>query len=718
MTQERPGYYNFKGGNMAFDPDQYLAEREGIPREAAPMAFDPDAYLAERAPEEPQAQPEPQAPAEPSPEALEEAAQVRTSPRMRRGAQARAVRQAEQEQFLSSLPPERRALLESISPAEAAMIGIGRGFTDVGRGVGLMDDPREGELEAFRQLEEASPEATIGQVVGQAAPFVPAGFGVAGIASTPARVAATGALGATEGGILARGQGADAGETLQAAGIGGSVASALELGLPVIGRVGSKIFRRVLGKTPKGALVDAAGRPTQEFVEALDKAGLSYDDVLDESIKQMKGQALDPDYAAREAFLRSQGLDPTRAQVTREAADFQAQQEAAKTSSRIRDALEQQEAVLTTRFNNQILETGGDIGQANTVSDALVSKASTLDNEVSRLYQEAREILPDEKNVRLSELSTKLKQLAPSDRRAGGNISAVVGDLQAKGVLDDNLKVIGKIDVETAEDVRMLMNELYDPKNPFGNMKLRELKETLDEDVFKAAGKDVYDQARSAKREFEKGLSRAKISKFDDRKQNLVRDILENKVDPDRLTEQVVFSKKWRPNDLEQLKDYITDTPEGLAAFNDLKADTLQEIKDMAFIGPQDAQGMRSLSADKLDKALKRVGPKKLQVLFNEDERKFLSDLVKVTRLREPVKGTALGQGPTAQAVNSLKRVLRGDGVLGNLVDAIDITGQNKAVLKALPKQKQPFTGSGVRTGAALGAIAPMAAAEEQEEAP
>ena len=131
-------------------------------------------------------------------------------------------RKKTREELLSELPPERRELIESISPAEAALIGMGRGFSDIARGVGLMEPADQTEKEAFSQLEQQQPLATAGQIAGQAAPLVPAGIGLGGIAATAPRVAATAALGAAEGGVIARGEGLDLGTQLLSAGIGGT----------------------------------------------------------------------------------------------------------------------------------------------------------------------------------------------------------------------------------------------------------------------------------------------------------------------------------------------------------------------------------------------------------------------------------------------------------------------------------------------------------------
>lgn len=620
---------------------------------------------------------------------------------------------SEREAALAALPPERRALLESINPAEAALIGAGRGLTTIGRAVGLAEPETRFETQAIEQLRTQQPIAvTGGEVAGEAAPFIAPGLGVAGIGARAGQVAATAGLGALETGLIARGRGADIGQQFQAAGIGGTVAGALDLALPVVGRIGGKVIRKALGKAPTGAVVDASGKPSQEFIEALSESGQSFDDIIKEAKDELTKKAVKPREAARKAFLESQGLDPTQAQITRNAADFQAQQEAAKTSSAVREALEKQDAILTTRFNNEILETGGDAtSQSAAVTDFITEKATVLDQEIGDLYRAARKAMPEAKNVRFENLARKLKALSPADRRAGGNISAVIGDMKAKGILSPEGKLVGRVDVETSEDLRKLMNELYDEKNPFGNSLLRQLKETLDDDVFSAAGEDVFNQARKAKTNFERELSRAKISKFDSRKNNLVRDVLENKVDPDQLVDKVIFSKTWRPDDLQQLKSYLGTDDAGKAAFNDMKAEVLQKIKDKAFIGAADEAGMQALSRDKLQKAINSMGAKKRNILFNKNEQKFLADMLEVTKIREPVRGTALGRGPSAQAISRIERRLKDIPWLGNLFDVVDIEGRK--VLRAKPT---PIPTAQARLPEAARAVIPAAAALTQQE--
>ena len=617
-------------------------------------------------------------------------------------------------------PLTQQAALEQLAgevgPFEAAAIGAGRGLTTLGRAVGLAEPEAPITRQAFQELEEQRPIATtVGEIAGESAPFLVPGLGVAGLAGRGAQFAGAVGLGAAEAELIAKGKGADIGQQLLSAGVGGTVAGALDLALPVIGRIGGKIVRRILNKAPDDAVIDAAGNPSQEFLDALSETGQTFDDVIQEAQEELSKKAVSPREAARKAFLKSQGVDPTKAQITRNAADFQAQQEAAKTSSRVRDALERQESILTTRFNNAILETGGrSTSPTSSVVDSLTEKASKLDQEIGDLYSAARQAAPDAKNISFDKLTKKLKELLPADRRAGGNISAILGDMQSKGILNQKNKVIGRVGVEFAEDLRKLTNELYDNANPFGNMLLRQVKNDLDDDVFRAAGKDFFKKGRQAKVAFEKELSRAKISKFDLRKDNLVRDVLENKIDPDQMVDKVVFGKRWRADDLKQLKDYISTDDAGKKAFDDMRAEVMQKIKDKAFIGPVDDAGFQALSRDKLEKAVNSIGKKKLSILLSKSEQKFLRDMMGVASLREPVRGTALGRGPSAQAIGKLEQRLKNLPILGSLVDFINLDAQGRAVLKAKPT---PIAARGTISPAARqAAIAPAVAITQQEQ--
>lgn len=696
--------------------DEARAKREQQPRQEPQPAGSGSLIDQARARREP-------APMPVSEQPVQQQAQQPTAQRVRQ-----PVRQARErrEQLLSAMSPEQRELIESISPLEAFAIGLGKGVTDIGRGLGLVDQATSDEVAAFERLSQVERVATPpGEVLGQAAPFLPLGVGAAAIPGTAARVGATAGLGAAEGGIIARGTGQDVGTQILSAGIGGTVAGALELGLPYIGRASGRLVRRITGRGPQGALVTPQGAPTPELQRVLDAEGISFDDLVSESVREMRLESLDPEKAARKAFLESQGLRgeaaPTRAQITRSVDDFSLQQQAMKSSGRLEERIAAQDRVLTTRFNDAIEETAGrpDL-PVSSVTESVLRKASVLDNEIGRLYKEAREAAPGDQVVRFESLGKKIRELAPLNQRSGGNVRAIAETLQARGLVDDNLNPTGRIGVEETEtQIRQLINSLYDESRSGGdiaNNVLKEMKDALDDDVFRAAGEDLFQEARKAKFNFEDELKRAKISKFDKRKANLVRDMLENRdsVNPELFTDRVVFGKGWRSTDLEQLKDYITTESHGEAAWNDLKAEVLQKIKEKSFIGPEDANGFRSLSRDKIQKAINGIGDLKLNVIFTPDEVKFLKDIEKVAKFREPRKMTQQGFGPSAKAILGLEKKITDLPLFGQVWGLFDVDAAGRLSTRA--RAQKPIEGSIVKTTTGLAGAAAATGAIAQEE--
>jgi hypothetical protein len=563
-------------------------------------------------------------------------------------------------------------------------ISTGRGLFKIARALGLADPETETERRAFEALGKERPfVTTTGEIVGESLPFaaIPGTAVAKGagtlltraalpkaaqvVAGRGGQIAATGAIGAAEGGIIAKGSGERLEEQLGAGGIGGGVAAAIEAFSPLLGRLGGSIIRRVTGKAPEGALLTPKGLPTPELQQGLDAAGVTFDDLTEGATDLLGAQiGADPAQAARKAFLESQGLvaegAPTTAQIAREATEFQAQQEAAKTSGRVRARLESQQGILTNRFDEAVAGTSGrPVTSGSPVFDHIRNKATTLDNNISDLYGIARDRTQGGNVIDLTNTINKLESMRPSDKVMGSPISALEGEARRLGIVevdDEGVRTIVPTTVENAELLRKFSNQLFNSVTDFGRIGLRSFRNTIDDDVTKSAGEDVFKQARAAKAKFEKDLSRSRIDKFDKRKTSLVRDILDNKINPDTLSEDVITKKSIRAEDVAQLKKYLTTGPqaaEGKKAFNDLRAEALDYIKNNSFVGPEDAFGNKNLSKTALNRSLKRIGMGKLKVLFNQEERKFLSDMQKVAGLLEPVRGTFLGKGPSAQGVEA-----------------------------------------------------------------
>ena len=290
----------------------------------------------------------------------------------------------------SEIGPGIRAEIAETGPVEATFVGWGKGLFDIGRGLGLIDPATPFEKEAYRGLKEEYPIATaVGEIGGQASPFVAAEVLLpelaAGAALTPGfravgeaakrlpRWLGTGAVGAAEAGTIVSAEGGRLEEIGAATGLGGAVATGAELLIPVLGRLVGKVFRNVTGTVPKGSLVRPDGLPTDEMMDALDQAGLTWEDLKIEAqdliAKQEPGAV--PEQAARLAGFEQMGAPALRGEVTKDFGERKLEQQLLESGSEkaaepIRQVKRQQSEAMRTELDSLVDDLGitGETGEA------------------------------------------------------------------------------------------------------------------------------------------------------------------------------------------------------------------------------------------------------------------------------------------------------------------------------------------------------------------
>ena len=115
---------------------------------------------------------------------------------------------------------------------KTGVIFVGRGLNKIISalgvdflGLGGQETPEE--RARFEQLEKQMPiTTTVGEAVGEALPFLAAPVGA--LTTIPAKVAASTALGAAEGFLIRKGEGATESEQIKGGGIGAGIAGSLE----------------------------------------------------------------------------------------------------------------------------------------------------------------------------------------------------------------------------------------------------------------------------------------------------------------------------------------------------------------------------------------------------------------------------------------------------------------------------------------------------------
>lgn len=280
------------------------------------------------------------------------------------------------------------------SMSKAFFVGAEKGLGDIGRGIGLSPQLEEKERAKYEQYKQAAPFAFgAGEMGSETLPFLPIGMGVGLIPSLGARIAGSGLLGAVEGGILAAGEGTDTGKAIMG---GGAIGVGSEILFPVIGGLGSKLITKVTGRSPKGALLDLSGRPTRELQEALDQAGLTYDDLTNEAkniiFQQEKG--VNPEQVARLARATEEGIPLTKGEVTQDFGQLAVEQRmlgnsAEEASEGFRQwKLNQSEAIKEAlRKNLGVERTKDETGTL--IYDALTGRKELLRTQKNELYKQA-----------------------------------------------------------------------------------------------------------------------------------------------------------------------------------------------------------------------------------------------------------------------------------------------------------------------------------------
>lgn len=474
--------------------------------------------------------------------------------------------------------------------------------------------------------------------------------------------------------------------------------------------IGEVTFRALMDEVEKGNLTE---QQMAEFARKMDEYIVS-------------GKAT-PAQAERYNLFKRLNIEPTRAQVTRSASDFQTQQELAKTSGPVLGALEQQQAQISKAFDTMEAGTGGVVrAEASPIQQAVIDKAVKLDNEIGAMYKSADEMVQGAPPINIQNYLEKLVSFKSLNQRSQGTYKALIGQMEDLGYSVKKGKIIGgnkPVTAKQAESIRQGINSLYEGANPIAKTMIRDAKEVLDMSVGRSLGKDAYKQARKAYSDFRQGLNPEQLSKFSRNEKSLIRDLLEERMPTEQVFDRVIAGRGYTAKDLRALKDYIVGSGDnistaGAQAWADLRAEALQYIKKNAFGGPLGETGYQTLTRTRLQSALKRIGDNKLKVIFTPNELKFIDDLVKISQIIEPVGGTALGRGPSAQAIAQAERLLTSyTGVIGgavlnmgkSLISAITKSGAERSALTPVTEIAETTAREAARRASEAARLTPTA---------
>jgi hypothetical protein len=545
---------------------------------------------------------------------------------------------------IASLPESPTIdISEDVGPLEAVAIGAGKGMYDIGRGLGILDPASPVEQKAFEQLQERRPYTTGGgEILGQTAPFLLPGVGIGAIPSTAGRVTASTGLGALEGGTIARATGGDVAES---AGIGGTIAGFAEMVFPVLGRISRQIFSRVTGRAPEGALVTPQGSPTPEMQQALNSAGLSWDDmkVTAQDMVAKLPEGADPQQTARLARFKELGIEPTAGQLTQDFPQLKRErgliESATESASEpFRQASLTQSQGIKSYLDNIIDEMGvsGDVGSS--MKDALAGRRKTLLAERKSLYKQLAE--ESEGLADVPVITEPIKDALPDSRtirsiaRVSPNQFSALNDLLVEfGIEQSDEAIEGAIakgiDIEPLglgnfEELRKQLNliESTDQTGAIANITIP-LKRALDDEIdslaesLESAGGNISQTAKDARKS-----NVALKTEFDEKKitskliDNVKRGSTQPKIEASNAYNKIM-SKGAPIEDLERVVASLEKQGSlGQKALKEMQGKAVMDLMDSAFSAQsRQVDGIRTFGATPFSKQYESLVDK-YDVLF------------------------------------------------------------------------------------------------------
>jgi hypothetical protein len=537
-------------------------------------------------------------------------------------------------------------LAEEVGPIEAFLVGAGKGFYTVGRGLGLAEPAGEVEEEAMAALKEERPITTgAGEIVGEAAPFIPAAVAGGGIPSLAARAGTMGVLGAGEAATIARGEGQD---VLPAAGVGATIGASAEVLFPVIGRLGRKVIQKTLGRVPRGAMLDMAGRPTPELQEALEAAGMSFDDLTQDAIEVISKQkpGAEPAQVARKALFAEEGIPAAKGEITQEFAQRKGEQElleaAGETAAEpFRQFKLQQSESIKGRMRDLFK---GDVAKEETgqlIQDTLTGRRKLLRTQKNDLYRQAAEASAEGADVPI--FTDKMAESIP-DRmtmeRLGILDEAGVDKLNKWltrfGVKEPTSEMIEKgfvpetLTVENFELFRQGLNDISQSsqaiKNATGPI-TRALDTEADELVEHLAEKGFGESVIAPLKEARKTVRQLK-TEFSP--QSIVGRIIDVKKDGvTQITEaskvyDKIIGKAAPIEDVRRLVKSLAKSEKGDQAIASMQASTILDLIDAGFgTESRKISGIKTFNPTAFKRRLKNIGEDKVKAIFANNKAAF-----------------------------------------------------------------------------------------------
>lgn len=367
--------------------------------------------------------------------------------------------------------------------------------------------------------------------------------------------------------------------------------------------------------------------------------------------------SLSPAAIRRLAEYRMLGATPTRGTVSLDPAIVTQQKNAAKRGAGSTDPRAQQLSQLENRNNQVLLNRLNEMGAnraidpfaaGEDISSRLQGFVDSQKNQIGQLYTQARDA-----SGRAAELEASF--FADSVGRAlDKELKTAFLPAEIKSYVNDISTGKLPLTVDVAEQLKTILATSQRGATD-GNVRsaLGIVREQLENTPIRSeSGKEAvaaFNEARKAARQF-KQMQEANP---------LLKRVAEGEVQPDKLFEELI--SRQPASVLERTLPLLG--PDGKEM---LRRQTIAYLKDIAT--SQRPDDMARVSGAQMEKAIRKLGSKKLDLLFTKQEQGQLQSLANVAGYEQfqPV-GSAVNNSNTASALSSIVERLAGSSLLGKI---------------------------------------------------
>jgi hypothetical protein len=560
---------------------------------------------------------------------------------------------------------------------------LGRGFADVGQGLkqgGLMvKDLFTGGNEADTYTKEKSDELALyeqgrgpdagvdwmrigGNILGTApAALIPGGAA----AALGTRVASGAAQGVAAAGSLFTPEGESKAAQMT---IGGLVGAAV----PAAGqRVKAGV--RKIGDLLRGQQALPANEVAREITVKLQQQGIDFNKLTQQAKEALladaqkalsTGGTLDDAMLANKALIESVGAKPTKASITRNPRDWQAEKNLRGIQG-VGDEIvsrEQQNAAALIDYSQKLRSgTGGKASTALEAGESAINAIKVQDKGKERAVTELYDAFRD----------SGLKDAAVPETRLTASLTNIIEEVGIENVppaVQSRLKEFGFLGGERTRYLTVgeadKFNRLINANNPGHGPQskvLGMLKGSLNESLIETpGGGKLLTKAReaAAQRFAEQRAGKGITAAIDD-------------VSPDRFVKKFVLDADAR--DVRALVSELGKSAQGKQAISDIKGNILGDLlmKSTGASSVDDVVG-RGFSGVRFGKALDSIAPEKLHQIFSPAEVDALRTLQKASKLlTEEVPFSDVNHSKTTAALANLLQKIGNTPLLGQIVKPI-----------------------------------------------